>query len=349
VWILRESRLEALRKAEDARLAKLDEAETSARDTLSSFAKQAAKTILPGELKRRFETLSRESADPAMVKLVQAINANREDQASLELLSKWIATLPHRFGNEMVVDSWFINDRKGVQIARSPEDEGSYLHSYKHRDYFHGLGEDIKETDADRLASIEPIRSNNLSLVYRSSTSGLLKVAFSVPIFSPAEPATTPTGGEASAAAGESAAESEREVIGVLAMSVNVTDFTVLDAEFAGGSEVVLIDLRPDFIDRGQEKHGLILHHPRLERGKLARIDESLLARIDAANPNGDLNFDGKDHFLTGYLDPLAPRSGKTFWGAFEPVRYEIGDVEPALGPTDRIGWVVLVQKQVTE
>ncbi len=348
VWVLREGKHEALRREEAARKAAQQTAESNARETLSSFAKQAAKTILPGELKRRFDTLSQESADPALVKLVQAINANRDDQVSLQALGKWIATLPHRFGNEMVVDSWFINDREGVQIARSPEDEGSYLRSYKHRDYFHGLGENIKETDAERLKRITPIRSNNLSLVYRSSTSGLLKVAFSVPIFAPPEPAAATAGSAAEAPETSDGAEPDKsEVIGVLAMSVNVTDFTVLDAEFAGGSEVVLIDLRPDFIEDGVEKHGLILHHPRLERGTLARIDESLLQRIDAANPNGQPNFDGKDEFLSGYVDPLAPESGKTYWGAFEPVRYEVGDA--TVGPTDRVGWIVLVQKPMSE
>jgi hypothetical protein len=37
------------------------------------------------------------------------------------------------------------------------------------------------------------------------------------------------------------------------------------------------------------------------------------------------------------------------YWGAFEPVRYVVGDVPPDAGPRDRVGWVVLVQKQKPE
>jgi serine/threonine protein kinase/class 3 adenylate cyclase len=335
----------AIRQAEEGRRA----AERDARDSLSSFAKNAAKTILPLELQKRFEALSREAADPAMVALVRQINAKLDVEALYEELGKWIANLPHKYGNAIVVDSWFINDANGIQIARSPMDEASYKHSYKHRDYFHGLGKDIDENDQAALASIEPIRNNNLSLVYRSTTSGLLKVAFSTPIFDqPAELADA-------AAAAEGAEQEDRRVIGVLAMSVNVTDFTVLNEEFAGGSEVVLIDLRPDYIGDehdgvdGREHHGLILHHKRLERGKLARIAPELLDQIYAANPATDSKFDSRDHFLSGYPDPLDPESGRMYWGAFEPVRYVVGDVPPDAGPRDRVGWVVLVQKQKPE
>jgi serine/threonine protein kinase/class 3 adenylate cyclase len=353
--ILKASREAEVRKREELLRAKQESQQATARETLSSFAKAAAKNILPEELKRRFDALSVESQDSEMIKLVQAINADRQDQASLDALGKWIANLPHRYGNRMVVDSWFINGVDGLQIARTPMDADSYMHSYKHRDYFHGLGRDVKEDDAEELAAIRPIRRNNLSLVYRSTTSGLLKVAFSAPIFAPAE-VEAAAGGPAKAtratADREPGAEAEREVIGVLAMSVNVTDFTVLDAEFAGGSEVVLIDLRPDFIggnghQPGEEQKGLILHHPRLERGTLARIDTSLLERINLANPNGDPNFDGKEHFLVGYVDPLAPDSGKKYWGAFEPVRYKVGDVDPKSEIADRVGWIVLVQKSM--
>ena len=131
----------------------------------------------------------------------------------------------------------------------------------------------------------------------------------------------------------------------MLAMSVNVHEFKVLEEELAGGSEVVLIDLRTDWIE-GEPKRGLILHHPRLTKGKLARLDSQLLEKIDGANPLTDPNFDGREHFLdeAGYSDPLADGSVK-YWGAFEPVLYEIGDLPAGKAPTDRVGWVVLVQK----
>jgi hypothetical protein len=130
----------------------------------------------------------------------------------------------------------------------------------------------------------------------------------------------------------------------------------VLEEDLAGGSEVVLIDLRSDWIDRDAqgrpvENRGLILHHPLLTRGKLARLAPELLATIDAANPMTNPDFDGRQHFLDGpgYADPLAVDPDIRYWGAFEPVRYDVGGAPAEGALADRLGWVVLVQKQMLE
>ncbi len=351
LWLLHASRqeaerreeatkLEADRRADESRLAQLRQAENDARDSLPSFAKHAARTTLPEEMAKRFAVLTAAAADPEMIAALRKLNvdvpADREalevlDKPSLDALDAWVATsLAHKHGSEMVVDSWFINNVAGIQVARSPKDK-SVGQSFRHRDYFNGLGKDFEENDP-QLASIRPIDHNRLSLVYRSSTSGLLKVAFSVPIWD-----------QSTGAAG---APGERQVIGVLAMSVNVHDFTVLDKELRGGSEVVLIDLRSDWIE-GEQNRGLILHHPQLEKGELARLDQQLLDEIDAAHPLTDPNFDGKQHFQVGYVDPLSENPDKKYWGAFEPVRYKVSDLEDSAGRNDRPGWVVLVQKAI--
>ncbi len=378
LWLLNEQRHQDVLEKERQRQQSVLKRENDARESLSSFAKNAAKVILPKELATRFEALATEAVDREMIGWVKSVNDKTATETTYAELADWIADLPHRYGNTMVVDSWFINDINGVQIARSPQDLTSLKHSYKHRDYFHGLGEDIKEDDAERLASIGPIRRPNLSLVYRSSTSGLLKVAFSVPIYdvpvvaanaaAPPGPEAASTGDSAAAPAGEGvvasnneadvageatsdpAAEAEPQVVGVLAMSVNVTEFTVLDAELAGGSEVMLVDLRPDYIEKtvtgdAVRNHGLILHHSKVERGTLARIPAELLTLINKAEPMSNADFDGAKNFLVDYDDPLNPDSGKKYWGAFEPVRYQIGDV--AVGPADRVGWIVLVQREI--
>lgn len=353
-----------------------ERAEQEGRKSLASFAKHAARESLPQELAKRFEVLTAASQSKRLIDAVTALNVEvPEGTPALEVLDKdalarldeWIAQLAHRHGNEIIVDSWFVNNKNGVQVARSPSDT-SLGQSFKHRDYFHGVrARDFDPTTAaDRaaLAEIGPIDHNNLSLVYRSSTSGLLKVAFSVPIWNrPAEepgppsaddePAAASSEGEATPAAGASnngVPLPPREVIGVLAMSVNVHEFKVLEEDLAGGSEVVLIDLRTDWIDR-KEQTGLILHHPRLEKGKTARLDPELLDRINKANPNSDPDFDGSKHFIDGegYSDPLSPDTTVKYWGAFEPVRYEVGDVKEGAGPTDRVGWVVIVQKPMLQ
>jgi serine/threonine protein kinase/class 3 adenylate cyclase len=365
-----------------SRKATIQRAESEARMSLSSFAKHAARESLPEELAKRFEVLSVAAADPQLAAAVSKVNVDAStgaagetfDKAAMAALDSWIATLAHRHGNEIIVDSWFVNNKYGVQVARSPYDK-SVGQSFRQRDYFHGQARDIAQGDLVTLSEIGPIERNNLSLVYRSSTSGLLKVAFSVPIWNRPLPkdaegdvaagatagaTAAPLGdvkvgdarvGDAKAAgpATDAAAQPPREVIGVLAMSVNVHEFKVLEEELAGGSEVVLIDLRTDWID-GEPKRGLILHHPRLTKGKLARLDPQLLAKIDGANPLTDPHFDGRDHFLdgAGYSDPLADGPVK-YWGAFEPVLYEIGDLPAGKAPTNRVGWVVLVQKPMLE
>jgi hypothetical protein len=236
----------------------------------------------------------------------------------------------------MVVESWFIQDKDGAQIARSPQDNESYRKDYWYRDYFHGQGKDLDKADESLRRAIKPINRNHLSSVYRSTTSGLLKVAFSVPIW---REESRPDG-----------APGEREVIGVLAMSTNVHEFTVLEKGMAGGSEVVLIDLRNDWVDGpGEPKRGLILHHPRLEKGKLARVDAELLRKIDAAVPLTRADFNGVDYFQEDYRDPLAANPEQKFWGVFEPVRYAINKAAEGGEVKERFGWLVLVQKPMAD
>ena len=347
----------------------IQQAEERDRESLISFAKHAARTTMPEELAKRFEVLTEAAQSPELIEAVGKLNIELPaDAAGLEAFNKealkqldaWIATLAHRHGNAIIVDSWFVNNKFGVQVARSPYDT-SVGQSFRHRDYFHGVAKNFTAEDAAQ-AQLGPIQRNNLSLVYRSSTSGLLKVAFSAPIWSrprvePEAPGSEQPGSGTTRLAADAGAEAEppREVIGVLAMSVNVHEFKVLEEELAGGSEVVLIDLRPDWIEAknpsDEPRHGLILHHPRLAKGKLARVDPALLEELYRANPATDQNFDAAEHFLggRGYADPLASGPNERYWGAFEPVRYDIGDVAPGNGPTDRVGWVVLVQKRIIE
>jgi len=305
--------------------------EEAARTTLASFAKSAAIRDLPQELGKRFDALTKEAADPKLSELVSGLNASPDDELLLKQLKDWIVHLPDKYEQEMTVDSWFIQSATGVQVARSPQDADSLRKNYWYRDYFHGQGQDLKKDDVELKQTTKPIEHKHLSAVYPSSTSHLLKVAFSVPIWKET--------------LAENGGKTTREVIGVLAMSMNVNDFTVLDKTLAGGNEVVLIDLRNDWVE-GEKKRGLILHHPRLEKDKPTRLDAEFLARIDDAQPLTRPNFDGKEFFQSGYRDPLSEEKGAKYWGVFEPVRYKVGDRDDE-GGNDRFGWLVLVQKPV--
>ena len=72
---------------------------------------------------------------------------------------------------------------------------------------------------------LKPIDAAHLSAVYRSTSTGRLKVAFSVPIENGRK-------------------GKDREVVGVLAMTVDLGEFNVLEKKLPPGNEVVLIDLR---------------------------------------------------------------------------------------------------------
>ena len=327
VWLLAQSRAERERLAEAGRLAAQRQAEDEQRINLASFAKIAAKTAA-GELAKRFAVLEAEAKDPEVIRLLKELQTSPRNEKSLGELRDWIQDVDSRHGKEIDPESWFVQDASGIQIARDPQDESSYLKDYRNRDYFHGLCRPL--VDAEKT-TVRPIEHSHISTVYTSTATGALKIAFSTPVRDAGSSAT------AGAAAGTG------DVIGVLAMSVNVHEFNVLEKGESGGSQVVLIDLREDWING--KNRGLVLHHPKVVEGDLERVDAALLKKIDAAAPLTAANFDGEEHFLIGYTDPRDGDTGELYWGAFEPVRYSIHAVESDEEPTDRFGWIVLMQR----
>jgi class 3 adenylate cyclase len=217
-------------------------------------------------------------------------------------------------------ESLFVISRQGVQVARAPESV-SVGNNYAFRDYFHGRGADLEEGATD----VEPITSDNLSAVYVSTSTSQLKVAFSVPIWNGKR-------------------GDERQVVGVLAMSVDLGDFRVLDqGELSRDREVLLIDLRPDQIG-GTSRRGLILHHHELANLGSAdnppRLAPELLKRIDDMLAAGAGTAGHADHVLRNYPDPLG-RSTARHTGAIERVVVPTRD-----GQTRATEWIVLVQQR---
>jgi serine/threonine protein kinase/class 3 adenylate cyclase len=313
------------------------EAERNARRTLPAFARTAATGSLASEINARFAKLKELAADEKLVVALRGHNGNRKDPQHLEQLNEWIGTLTHTTG--INVESWFVTDDLGVQVARSPKGE-SLGENFQSRDYFHGLGRELK--DKTEIEQAKPIRIPHLSAVYRSFTTKKLKVAFSVPIWDqPAAAAAEPSAANGDSSASE--ANEEPQVLGVLAMSVNLADFEVLESGQTGGNDVVLIDLRPDELE-GELKAGLILHHPNQKQGELKRIDDEVLAAIVKARPFSQ-EFDSEASFLSGYQDPFNP--DKKYWGAFQPILVSaLGSQDSTQRAAER-GWVVLVQKAI--
>jgi serine/threonine protein kinase/class 3 adenylate cyclase len=311
---------------------------------LPSFARAAAgpDSNLSKELAKRFAMLIESAGDPDLIEALEEHNRDGAAPVADDRLDKWIARMSHKAG--ITVDSWFVNDAGGMQAARSPARD-SLGQNFRTRDYFHGQGRDLSEEEAKE---VRPIRQPHLSAVYMSQTTKKLKVAFSVPIWSlkkeqsAANPAAAETGATPPTGSAEQPGTSEPEVIGVLSMSVNVAEFEVLDADFAGGNQVALIDLREDTVD-GEKRRGLILHHPQQDLGESKHVDDQLLKMLDDAEPL-DPKFRSEDHFLQDFRDPFDD-SPQRYWGAIQAVSFEMPHSPGGAAENEeRPAWIVLVE-----
>lgn len=272
------------------------------------------------EINLRFDILENLAKDPELQRMMLAVDESPQDESRWIPLENKLGAAKADYDPLAASDSWFINDVRGVQVARSPRSDTSRGESYAYRDYFHGQGSDLKP-DTEGL---KPIQARHLSAVYRSTTTKRLKVAFSVPI----------ENGRSGAA---------RKFIGVLAMSVDLGEFDVLDQDLQAGQEVVLLDLRESAID-GPPRRGLILHRQAPEafrRGeKPPFIGSQLLARIDATIAEHTTKNQGSI-MLTNYRDDSLT-DDLLYWGALKRVIDRRPD-----GEVFDTQWLVLVQEPV--
>ena len=147
--------------------------------------------------------------------------------------------------SELKIASFLVVDASGRMLAVAYDHDKpsrSIGWNYAYRTYFHGGPADLQYENRtlqqfkQTPRGIEPIRKTHFSAAFRSTTTGLWKIAVSTPIFRAGDP--------------------ESDVVGVLGMTVNLGDFayfrnTNLENRFA-----VLIDGR-----RGPNQ-GVILQHP---------------------------------------------------------------------------------------
>jgi serine/threonine protein kinase len=296
------------RSEHEARLS----ADAARQQSLQMTAKFAARTIA-GQIDLRWRLLENAASDSRLVNNLRPSPDTPDETATRDAAQSWLNQTYIELQNDHSVDfnTLFLLDAKGTQIARAPM-SSSIGKSFAFRDYFHGLGRDLLP---DAQEGVEPIRDVNLSATYTSSTSGTLKVAFTVPII-----------------AGNTA---QQEVVGVLGMSVELGEFGILESDLQTGQLVVLIDSRPDSID-SEPRRGLILQHPSLDQNKSSaekrRIDAASLDHIDS--PDGH-------SLLRNFNDPYAPGA----WIAcFDRVM-----VEGRRMPIADTGWIVLVQEHTAE
>jgi hypothetical protein len=304
-----------------ARRESVQQANEARRNALQVAAGFAASEIRK-EINLRFDTLTRIAVDEELQQHMNRVNSQPTDEAVLMRLEDWLGSRRADSETAAPSDSWFINDERGVQVARSPRSDKSAGENFAHRDYFHGQGKELLEG----TTGLKPLDAPHLSAVYRSTSTGHLKVAFSVPIENGKK-------------------GKQRKVIGVLAMSVDLGEFKVLENDLPEGHEVVLVDLRESTID-GQTRRGLVLHHqsdkpyregqqaPWISSELLARIEKILVGEAGAEPENSGILTNYRDEALTG---------DKPYWGALKLVRNE----SPG-EPVQDFKWLVIVQEPVS-
>ncbi|NLS92582.1 MAG: serine/threonine protein kinase [Planctomycetaceae bacterium] len=133
--------------------------------------------------------LSRLLSDPAISEDRRAALRTefREHPGQQALQAALEAVVPAAAGTNGKVNSWFLNDARGVQIARAPE-PSTVGYCYTWRSYFHGGPTDLDE--GERLPPDQHIMQTGPSVAYQSKASGIWNVAVSTPIFADDEDGT---------------------------------------------------------------------------------------------------------------------------------------------------------------
>jgi hypothetical protein len=330
---------EAQAQAEVARR----ESELAKQNGMRVAARFAAKAVA-NEIDLRWRILTQEAESPALQQIMIDIANKPLGSNEQRAAQQWIED--RKKVHSVQAESWFLTDHRGIQIAREPFSRKTIYEDYSRRTYFHGGPRELKPEDV--TGPIKPISNPHLSVVYLSTTSGTLKVSFSVPVWK-----------------GD---ETQGECIGVLGMSLELGAFRELQTGLNAGQIAALLDTREDQIE-GETRSGLILHHRNLyqaQQQRLAAGDESFprirpqlveqLVRLRklrtreagllAAPPSDDgvATIQGPIELAgsldTQYVDPLAPPGSPKVTAAFEPVR--IASRPPDLQDT---GWVVVVQE----
>ena len=221
-------------------------------------------------------------------------------------------------------DSWFLTDARGFQRWREPAGPATLDQNFGWRDYFHGQGDDHPEW-RDRT-DIEPLRAPHISAPFRSTTTGRLKVAISVPVWD----------------------AGKHEVVGVLSRSIHLgellSSYKRLIREEEQEQEVsrviALLDVRT----------GKVLDHPWMTEENRERLRDNAvferLAMLDSERKEleqlkalVDAGADVKnEHLDARYFDPIRKidaaadaEYGMAWLAAFWPV----GDT----------GWFAVVQE----
>lgn len=241
----------------------------------------------------------------------------------IAILDKWRSDTDRRLTDQQrtLDESFFLTDRNGVQIYRSPWKD-SIGQAFSFRDYFHGQGRELPVTEES--IPIEPRRKAGVTIAFRSTNTGKFMVAVAAPVWN---------------------AENTK-VIGVLARTLHISDLlTQWEKQIEGPRRpeeqvqprdriLSLVDMRED--------PPLILDHPWLQANAIQNVGgDTKLKQILQLNP-------GEEHALR-----QAARIGEGIAAYQDPIakvdpNYS-GDWLAAVARTGGIDWIAIVQERSTD
>jgi len=284
----------------------------------NQFAARSEARQLGMQIQFRWAQLEAAGRDPEIRDLISKAEKLESDPKACAELDALLAVRRARsdrqFDEANQSSLWFIEDHLGYQRGTAPPVE-SQRHQYRgFRDYFHGLGYELKDTTGPAKTIIsEPHRS----MVYRrKSEEKNWSVAFSVPIW-------------------DDPHHIFAEQIGVVGVTIDLKGKT----RVSGTRErfAVLIDTRPDATGR----RGLIIRHPYLEElhdgaEVVPYYSKQIVDWADA----------GKSEFTSDedYHDPVGGAFEGSWLASVERVM-----VRPEDGNPINSGWVILVQERKDE
>jgi len=241
----------------------------------------------------------------------------------VEILDRWKSETDARLQNQhrTLDESFFLTDREGIQIYRSPWKE-SIGETFSFRDYFHGLGREL--VPAKQKRNIEPRKSSGISVAFRSSNTGKFMVAIAAPIWN----------------------LENTQVIGVLARTIHISDLLNqweerIDGPQAGKTAALHQDRMLALIDL-REDPPLILDHPWLQSNSMqqtggdAKLKQTLQLTREEETALRRAARTGEG--IANYHDPLA-RVDPTF----------AGDWLAAVTQTSGIAWLTIVQERTDD
>lgn len=280
------------------------------------------------ELAESLEAALERNSDELVYEVYQ--HAHDETAVSprwLQLLdAAWARSTASNGAHDRGLDtSWFLNDRFGTQIWRREFSDLTLGQNFSYRDYFHGRGEDYSP---DRIPEdICPLDEPNVSIAYKSTTTGRQTVALSVPV-----------------------RNRKHEVIAVLARSVHLGDLQERMGRLIREPDANSVQRVIALVEARDNLHYRLLDHPYLteavvhaaeETNKDAELFDAL--NIDAATSQEIQASQAMDRSaevrLKIYKDPIGRLSDS------DSAVYR-GEWLAAMAPVSDVGWLVVVQER---